>query len=246
VFFWRKRIGDLGLAFTDRHGGVSVGPYAQLNLAGHVGDAAEAVEANRARIAQALGLAPQRLVGMNQCHGDTVHLVNGPWPGAIPPGDAVVTTASDLALMVLVADCVPVLLFDGTAGIVAAVHAGRRGLTAGIVPRAVQAMSATGATRVEAVVGPSVCGRCYEVPESMRDEAAQVAPPAATVSRDGAPAVDVAAGVAHQLGAAGVTTTVLPGCTRERPDLYSYRASPTTGRFAAIIVRYADAAAGGS
>lgn len=244
MFFWRKRIGDLGLAVTDRYGGVSGGPYAQLNLAGHVGDAVEAVEANRTLVAQALGLAPQRLVGMNQCHGDTVHVLGGPWAGPIPPGDAVVTTASDLALMVLVADCVPVLLFDATAGIVAAVHAGRRGLTAGIAPRAVQAMSALGATRIEAVVGPSVCGRCYEVPESLRDEAAQVVAAAATVSRDGTPAIDVGAGVAHQLGAAGVAMTALPGCTRERPDLYSYRESPTTGRFAAIIVRYADAAGG--
>ena len=86
-----------------------------------------------------------------------------------------------------------------------------------------------------AVVGPSVCGRCYEVPEEMRGAAAREQPVSAAVSWTGTPAVDVGAGVVAQLHDAGVTVRWLPGCSRERPDLYSYRRDGLTGRFAGIV-----------
>jgi copper oxidase (laccase) domain-containing protein len=120
---------------------------------------------------------------------------------------------------------------------VAAVHAGRPGLVAGVVPAAVAAMRGLGADTIDAVVGPSVCGRCYEVPEAMRSDVAAVVPVAATVSWSGTPAVDVAAGVVTQLREAGVTVRWVPGCTRERPDLYSYRREASTGRFAGVVAR---------
>ncbi|MGV1009622.1 MAG: peptidoglycan editing factor PgeF [Dermatophilaceae bacterium] len=224
---------------TDRQGGVSAPPRDALNLAGHVGDEPSAVETNRGRLADALGLEPSRVVYMNQCHGDTVHVVDGPWTSAVPAGDAVVTAASELALTVLVADCVPVLLSDSGAGVVAAVHAGRAGLLAGIVHRALDAMADLGAHHVDAVVGPSVCGRCYEVPEPMRAQASDAVPLAATVSWTGSPALDIAAGVVGQLAERGVRPTWLPGCTRENAGLFSYRREAATGRFAGVILRYA-------
>ena len=90
---------------------------------------------------------------------------------------------------------------------------------------------------MDAVVGPSVCGRCYEVPAAMRDTAAGVEPVSATVSWTGTPAIDVAAGVVAQLRAGGAEVRWVPGCSRERDDLYSYRRDGRTGRFAGVVAR---------
>lgn len=225
---------DWGFTSAVTIDGVSRGDFSGLNLGNHVGDDPAAVEANRMQLARALGVARPELLFLDQVHGRDVVVVDEPWTSA-PSADAMVTTRPGLALAVLVADCAPVLLADPVAGVVGAVHAGRPGLVAGIVPAALDAMRALGAERVLAAVGPSVCGRCYEVPESMRAEAATVVPVSATVSWTGTPAIDVAAGVVSQLAAAGVETTWVPGCTRESPKLYSYRRRQRTGRFAGVV-----------
>ena len=236
VFYWRRHTDGVGVAVTDRSGGVSVGPYAGLNLGGHVGDDPASVGENRARLAGELGLAADRLVFMDQCHGAEVAVVEAR-PEVPPAVDALVTTTPGLALAALVADCTPVLLADADAGVVAAVHAGRPGMVKGVVPRAVEAMRDLGARNISAVVGPSVCPRCYEVPSSMRDEAAAVAPVSRAISWVGTPAVDVAAGVVAQLVEEGLSVEWVPGCAREDVRLYSYRRDGTTGRFAGVVVR---------
>ncbi|MGW6538422.1 peptidoglycan editing factor PgeF [Streptomyces sp. NPDC055011] len=227
-------------AFTDRWGGVSAVPYEELNLGGAVGDDPEAVRANRARAAAGLGLDPGLVVWMNQVHGAGVAVVDGPWDGgeAVPAVDAIVTTRRGLGLAVLTADCVPVLLADPVAGVVAAAHAGRPGMLAGVVPAAVAAMAGLGAEpgRITARTGPAVCGRCYEVPEAMRAEVAAVEPDAYAETSWGTPAVDVAAGVRAQLARLGVTDVEDAGvCTLESPDYYSYRRDRTTGRLAGYV-----------
>ncbi|MFD7285617.1 peptidoglycan editing factor PgeF [Streptomyces sp. NPDC059863] len=226
-------------AFTDRWGGVSAAPYDQLNLGGAVGDDPGAVRANRELAAKSLALDPARVVWMNQVHGREVAVVDGPWTSAdIPAVDAIVTRRHGLALAVLTADCVPLLLADPVAGIVAAAHAGRPGLVAGIVPAAVEAMITLGAepSRITARTGPAVCGRCYEVPERMRDEVAAVVPEAHSETSWSTPAVDVVAGVHAQLDALGVRDrqrSVV--CTLESDDHYSYRRDRTTGRLAGYV-----------
>lgn len=157
-----------------------------------------------------------------------------------PACDGIVTRSRDLALAVLVADCVPVLLHDSRAAVVAAVHAGRPGMTDGIVPEAVHRMRELGARDISAVVGPSVCGRCYEVPEELVMAAARTSPVSATRSWTGTPAVDVASGVVDQLTSEGVAVQWVPGCTREDAELYSYRRERRTGRFAGVIVMRSD------
>jgi hypothetical protein len=204
-----------------------------------VGDEPRQVEANRALLAERLGVTRERLLFMDQVHGTGMVEVDGPWRGEAPQADAVITGATDLALAVLVADCVPVLLHDPAAGLVAAVHAGRPGMTAGIVPLVVERMRRLGAQQLSAVIGPSVCGRCYEVPADMAARAAEVAPSALTRSWTGTPAIDVAAGVVEQLAQRDVAVEWVPGCTREDDDLYSYRRDGRTGRFAGVIVRRA-------
>lgn len=232
MFAWHEDRSGVVRAVTDRSAGASTGRYAGLNLGAHVGDDPDAVSANRALLSERLG---RPVVYMDQCHGAEVAVVDGV-PDAPPSCDAVVTRSTQVALAVLVADCVPVLL-SGSGGVVAAVHAGRPGLVAGVVPRTLAVMGDLGAGQVDAVVGPSVCGRCYEVPEPMRDTAAGVEPVSATVSWSGTPAIDVAAGVVAQLRAGGAEVRWVPGCSRERDDLYSYRRDGRTGRFAGVVAR---------
>lgn len=226
--------GTARFAFTDRRDGVSSAPYDELNLGGHVGDDPYAVRRNRELLATAIGLAPEAVTYMNQVHGKDVAVVDGPWTGPAPEVDALVTTQPGRALAVLVADCVPVLLADPEAGVVAVAHAGRPGLAAGVVPAAIAAMRDLGARKLVARVGPAVCGRCYEVPEAMRAEVAAVVPESWAVTRQGTPALDVPAGVVAQLRAAGAAVQTAATCTIEDPHSYSYRRDGVTGRFAGV------------
>ncbi|MFE0135135.1 peptidoglycan editing factor PgeF [Streptomyces sp. NPDC059037] len=227
-------------AFTDRWGGVSAVPYEELNLGGAVGDDPQAVRTNRDLAAKSLGIEPARVVWMNQVHGNDVAVVDGPWgAGAeIPAVDAVVTARRGLALAVLTADCTPVLLADPVAKVAAAVHAGRPGMVAGVVPAAVGAMVELGADpdRIVARTGPAVCGRCYEVPEAMRADVAAAEPAAYAETSWGTPAVDVTAGVHAQLERLGVRDREQsPVCTLESGDHFSYRRDRTTGRLAGYV-----------
>lgn len=240
VFHWREQVPAIGgrgvdWGFTSARGGTSVGAFAGLNLGGHVGDDPVAVESNRRLVSAAFEVDRDHLLFMSQCHGCEVAVVQGPWEGAPPAVDALVTTSTELALAVLVADCTPVLLVDQVAGVAAAVHAGRPGMVSGIVGRALDAMADLGARSISATVGPSVCGRCYEVPRAMRAHAAEVSPVAAAVSWHGTPAIDVAAGVVDQLSARSVAVRWVSGCTRESPELYSFRRQARTGRFAGVV-----------
>jgi YfiH family protein len=238
----RHAVDGAHFAFTDRWGGVSAVPHDSLNLGGAVGDDPAAVRANRDAAAGELGRDPARVVWMNQVHGREVAFVDAPWgDDPVPAVDALVTARTDLTLAVLTADCVPVLLADPVAGVAAAAHAGRPGLVAGIVPAAVEAMAARGADpgRIIAVLGPAVCGKCYEVPAALRDEVAAAVPEAYAETSWGTPAVDVAAGVRAQLAHAGVRTdgvSVGPAvCTLESADHFSYRREGVTGRLAAYV-----------
>jgi polyphenol oxidase len=212
-----------------------VGDFASLNLGGHVGDEPLAVERNRALVASAFGVQRDHLLFMNQRHGSDVAIVDRPWESEPPAADALVTTSPNLSLAVLVADCTPVLLVDRVAGVAAAVHAGRPGMMSGILGRALDAMTGLGARSISAVVGPSVCGRCYEVPETMRSQAAKISPVAAAISWQGTPAIDVAAGVVDQLRTRSVAVQWIAGCSRESEGLFSYRRQHRTGRFAGVV-----------
>ncbi|MGW4022077.1 peptidoglycan editing factor PgeF [Streptomyces sp. NPDC005009] len=235
----RESVSGAHFAFTDRWGGVSAAPYEELNLGGAVGDDPGAVRVNRELAAKSLGVDPARVVWMNQVHGADAVVVDEPWGDRpVPEVDAIVTARRGLALAVLTADCVPVLLADPAAGVVAAAHAGRPGMTAGVVPAAVRAMTELGAdpARIVARTGPAVCGRCYEVPEAMRDEVAAVEPAARATTGWGTPAVDVAAGVHAQLERLGVRDREQsPVCTLESADHFSYRRDRTTGRLAGYV-----------
>lgn len=222
---------------TSRSGGVSRPPYESFNLGAHVGDDPAAVAANRQRLAGAAGLDPEHVVWMEQIHGATVTAVSAPRTGPVEASDGLVTATPGLALAVLVADCVPVLLADDTAGVVAAVHAGRVGAAAGVLPRAVERFTELGGdpARADALLGPAVCGACYEVPADMQAAVESRLPGSAVRTRRGTPGLDLRAGLARQLAGLGVAQVVTdPRCTSEDRELYSHRRDGVTGRQAAV------------
>ncbi len=236
-------------AFTTRAGGTSPAPWDGLNLGLGVQDDAGRVLAHREAAGRWLG-AP--LVFGTQVHGTGVRVLSGEdlaarnerGAGAETCGeyDALVTAVPGLGLGVLVADCVPVLLADAGAGVVGVAHAGRQGLAGGVVGTVLEALVAQGArpATLRAVVGPSACGRCYEVPADLRDEVASRRPATASTTSWGTPALDLPAGVVADLRAAGVTDVVTTGiCTLEDPRFYSHRLATrdgvTTGRFAGVV-----------
>jgi polyphenol oxidase len=223
---------------TTRAGGVSAPPFDTFNLGDHVGDDPAAVAANRARLVAAIGLGTDRVVWMNQVHGDRVEVIDGPRDRPVENTDALVTNTPRLALAVVSADCVPVLLADARAGVVGAVHAGRVGARAGVVARAVEAMVAVGAhlPDISALLGPAVSGRNYEVPAAMADEVEAALPGSRTSTSSGTAALDLRAGIACQLKALGVTAIDIdPRCTVDDVNLFSHRRGAPTGRLASVV-----------
>jgi YfiH family protein len=228
--------------FSGRGGGVSAAPYDTMNLGRSVGDDPAAVTANRRLAAQACGVGPERLTWMHQVHGSTVwHAAAVPAaPGGREPpqADAMYTEVAGPVLVVQVADCGPVLLADPLARVIGAAHAGREGMASGVVTELITAMSAAGTdpARMHAVIGPHICGGCYEVPEEMRARVAGKVPESGCVTRAGTPGIDIRAGVGAQLARAGVrTVTHDRRCTAESPELFSYRRDGRTGRLAGFV-----------
>jgi polyphenol oxidase len=235
------------ILFTERSGGLSTGRFATLNLSRRVGDDPSAVAGNRGLVLRATEPGPQRLAWMRQVHGtDVVRIADlspergGPQQetAASPQADAAFTGSAAVALAALAADCAPVLVADPVARLAGAAHAGRPGMAAGVVGELITAMVLAGAEpdRMHAIIGPSICGQCYEVPEHMRDEVAAAVPGSACVTRRGTPGIDLRAGLRGQLTGLGVVRIADDlRCTAESPELFSYRRDGDTGRFAGLI-----------
>lgn len=232
--------------FTDRNGGVSTGPYASFNLGDHVGDDPAAVAQNRQRLADVLGLDVERLVFMEQIHSPNVtevtadHFSAGSSP-VIEATDALITTLRGTALIVLTADCVPVLLSDEHAGVIAAVHAGRMGARNGILRRTVARMEDLGAvpSNIHALLGAAASGENYEVPKSMAADVEAKLPGSATTTAKGTHGLDIRAGLTRQLLSLGVRSIDAdPRCTiapEHSERFFSYRREGTTGRQAGVV-----------
>ena len=233
-----SRPGRVRRVVTDRSGGASAAPYDAFNLAVHVGDEPGAVQANRSRMAGLLGVPAGDLVWMDPIHGRTVRRIDGPHAAAVSGCDGLVTTTPGLVLTALSADCVPILLADPGAGVIAAVHAGRTGVRLDVAGHAVAAMVAAGASAggIDALLGPAICGSCYEVPLAMQRDVDAAAPGSASRTTRGTPGLDLRAGIRAQLMAAGVSQVVLdPRCTAEEPTLFSHRRDGITGRQAGAV-----------
>jgi polyphenol oxidase len=159
-------MGGVAHGFFLRTGGVSEGIYASLNCGRGSGDARERVEENRSRAAEVLGVHQTALIGPYQVHSARAVIAHKPWAASdAPEADAIVTNTPNLAASVLTADCVPILMADAAAGVVAAVHAGWKGAKAGIIESAIEAMETLGArgSRIAAAIGPAISQAAYEV-----------------------------------------------------------------------------------
>jgi purine-nucleoside/S-methyl-5'-thioadenosine phosphorylase / adenosine deaminase len=239
---------------TTRHGGVSTGVYASLNLADHVGDDPEAVRENRRRLAAALGVG--RLTVADQQHGARVAVIDAALAGrghagaadaraALPATDAMVTDLPGVALATIVADCAPVVLFDPARRVAGVAHCGRQGAVLGVLPRTVETMRGRFGCRADdllAGIGPAIGADSYEIGDA---EAAQVAAVFGAAgllrpTRPGHATFDLAAALLVQLRDAGIEDRNVHAMgvdTRaSTEDFFSDRAARPCGRFMAVTV----------
>ncbi len=235
--------------FFTRDGGISSGRYRSLNCGFGSSDDPAHVAENRSRCAARLGVGQDALVTVHQVHGITVAHALEPWaPGAGPKADAIVTDRPGIALGILTADCAPILLADGAAGVIGAAHAGWKGAKAGVVEAAVEAMTFLGAdpSRIAACVGPTIGPQSYEVGEEFRTDFLAADPSAADLfsQRPGErPHFDLQGFVVRRLEGLGVAAVGhILADTCAQPELFfSYRRSrhqdePDYGRQMSAIV----------
>ncbi|KIC41519.1 polyphenol oxidase [Ruegeria sp. ANG-R] len=216
--------------FFSRRGGASSGIFAGLNCGTGSTDLAEAVALNRRRVADAMEVAPEAMIGVHQVHSPTVITVDGPMTGDKPKADAVVTSTPGLALTILTADCQPVLFADPDANVIGAAHAGWRGALDGVLEATLDAMEALGANREKtvAVIGPTISQRAYEVGSEFLDNFLADTPDNARFFVNGKGDrmhFDLPAFGLHRLRQAGIGDAEwIRHCTYSDPDrFYSYR-----------------------
>jgi hypothetical protein len=215
--------------FTESTGGKSTGAFLSRNLALHVGDHPEIVESNRRSLSDEIGLPVQF---MEQVHGDHVEVIDD-YIQPSPTADALVTSNPKMALAVMVADCIPLLLANQ--GSAAAVHVGRKGLLNKIFLKAITEMRKVDSSAISAVIGPSICGRCYEVSPEIFAEVTQLFPRAAAETVQGTPSLDLSAALTFELEKIDIDVLTIARCTVEDSSLYSYRRDGITGRQAGVI-----------
>lgn len=227
--------------FFGRKGGVSEGLYTGLNCGPGSHDNKAHVAENRARVAHALRMMPEKLCTLYQIHSPNAVIVHEPWSSAPPQADGLVTNIPGIALGILTADCAPVLFADARAGVIGAAHAGWKGAHTGVIASTVDAMEKLGAVRADitAVIGPCIAQASYEVgPEFIArftgEEQGQYFIPG---PRTGHHRFDLGAYVAARLRQAGLQRVgVLAMDTASDPEhFFSYRratheAAPDYGR----------------
>ena len=229
--FGRVSIEGIHAIALSRNGGISVPPYSSLNLASYVGDEPEHVSENLVRV-QAM-VSAQGISVMNAEHGNQVRVVNE--SGIASLGDGLITKSPGLALLALAADCVPFGLIDPVNRVVAVGHAGWRGVLANVMQTLLDEFVANGAklADTQAVIGPAICEKCYEVPVERVDQFRAVCPAAISSSTH----LNLSAGVKSVLASHIPQIHELSGCTFEDEELFSYRraAGAPTGRGGLVI-----------
>ena len=232
-------------AFTTRHGGVSTAPYHSFNLAFHVGDNALHVKENHQILGETLGYDYRRLVHMRQLHSDIVHIVDENDDFHHPPQcDALITNQKNTPLMIMSADCTPVILYDPVQQVITVVHAGRAGAFLNIIEKSLQTMRTRftcNAQNIIAVLGPSIHGCCYEINAQIASEAKQLGYGDMITRKACGIYLHVNRIVKKQLRDLGVQDDAIEellyctACRHER--FFSYRAdNHITGRLGAVIM----------
>jgi len=219
---------------TTRAGGISSPPYDSLNLGDHVGDSPLAVERNRILLNR---LLPSEPVWLEQVHG--IRVANADMAGCLPQADACIARHRAAVCVVMTADCLPILLCDRQGSVVAAAHAGWKGLAAGVIEATVRAMEVA-PENIMAWLGPAISQEAFEVGDEVRAAFLAIQPQAASAfvpGRSGKWYADLYALARLRLNALGINRFYGGGsCTyRERDRYFSYRRDGATGRMGTFI-----------
>ena len=225
--------GKANWSFFSREGGVSKKPYDSLNIADHVKDNDEDVVKNREILSEHLAMP---LVYIGATHSHNVVNVKSEFPDVHQDTDALVTRETHLGLVMLSADCAPIVLLDPVAHVVGVVHAGWKGMLVGVVTNAVEGMLDLGAEpeNLKAIIGPTISAKNFIATQERFDEVNDIEPIAAVKLPDGQLSVDIRKGVKHQLAQYQIKTTDLNICTFDTLELFSFRRDPVTGRNATV------------
>ncbi len=228
---------ELFFAITSRYGGVSETPYDSLNLALHVGDNPLKVLENRTLIAKKYDFYIENLIYMDQVHGCNVQVIKDCSVNKIENCDATITNIKNIPLMVMVADCVPILFFDKVKKVIAVAHAGRNGTLKEIAKKTILKMESEFNSYTDDILiylGSSIGQCCYKVGE----EIANIVDLRYIQKRDGEFYLDILNMNIHQMKSVGIKEKNIQTqgiCTCCDKDYYSYRREGTTGRFAGIL-----------
>lgn len=219
---------------TTRAGGISSPPYDSLNLGDHVGDSPLAVERNRILLNR---LLPSEPVWLEQVHG--IRVANADMAGCLPQADACIARHRAAVCVVMTADCLPILLCDRQGSVVAAAHAGWKGLAAGVIEATVQAMEVA-PENIMVWLGPAISQEAFEVGDEVRAAFLAIQPQAASAfvpGRSGKWYADLYALARLRLNALGINRFYGGGsCTyRDRDRYFSYRRDGATGRMGTFI-----------
>ena len=230
--------------FTTRKGGNSHSPFDENNLAYHVNDNDCDVDKNHLNLAAKLHYPHNNLIRMNQVHGNTiVSITQQTELSTLPTCDALITNVKNIPLMVMVADCIPLLMYDPVNRAIAAIHAGRTGVFSKIVPKTISKMKTlynTHANDLLIAIGPSIHQCCYEVGEEIKEEAKELGYAYSIKEVDSSYTLDLLSIVKRQLKAVNVNadnidiSTYCTACSTNY--FYSYRKEGKCGRFAGLIM----------
>jgi YfiH family protein len=228
-------------AVSNRHGGVSPKPYDTLNVALHVGDDPKNVLQNRIILAEKFDYLPENLIYMEQTHSDHIAVIEHAGYNKIDDTDAIITNQKNIPLMVMVADCIPAMLYDPVQQVIAAVHAGRNGTFKEILPKTVAKMQKEFACAPEdilAALGPSIHSCCYEVGTDLADITVKSFSKKYIDKRAGRYYLDLQTLNQDQLIDTGLkpehieVSSICTGCNK---NYFSYRREGVTGRFSGVI-----------
>ncbi len=230
-------------AVTGRLGGHSRGEFFGANIARHVGDDPDIVARNLEDLAALVQVQGHNLALMDPIHGSSIAQVTR--PGSFNGMDSLVSEQFDVGLVAMGADCVPLILYGSRGNkrpVISAIHCGWKGLVAGVVAATITELRMQGASQIQSVVGPSICGSCYSVAPDRRELIRTATPiDVSQAALAVAGGIDVRAGVLSQLALEGITSIVVGGCTFENSKtLFSYRRDGQTGRQGIIIAMRED------
>ena len=220
-------------SFFGRQGGVSKKPFDTLNIADHVEDHIDDVNKNRELLSEFLEMP---LVFIGATHSPNVVNVKSEYPIIHKDTDALVTREKNLGLVIMSADCAPIVLVDPIAHVVGVVHAGWQGMLVGVIENSVEGMLDLGAEtqNMKAIIGPTISAKNFSATKERFEEVKSKEPSAAVILPNGELAVDIRKGVKTQLAKYQIKTTDLNICTFENKELFSFRRDAVTGRNATV------------